>query len=139
MAMVDWVRNGPAWQVYGCACLLVVAFGLFRFGAARRIKAAGYVCLFLALICILCSLASNEIKRASMKDAAQVPHAGRDSVQQTGPNNVVFSGAALSIDQYINAPVSGTNNNVMVGKGGANDDGPGVVHVQLFNPPEDKK
>jgi hypothetical protein len=91
VSVMDWFRNGPAWQVFGVFTAVACSLFLLLWGANHIHKRIGWVLLIFGVVVSTLSVVSHEIKRfkatsaippGSMQQSAIL--VGTGTVQQAG-------------------------------------------------------
>jgi hypothetical protein len=62
--MIDWIRNGSAWQVFGTTAVFLIGLGCFILGSSRTFKRIGWGCSIAAIIMSVYGITTQEINRS---------------------------------------------------------------------------
>jgi len=107
IAVTDWIRNGPAWQVFGVMFLWIIALFLLLVGAKTIYKWCGWSLLIVGAVISVFSIASHEIKRSEIKSITAT-----SQYNLSGTNRVIGDGN--TVVGNVRLPNMG-NGNTLVG------------------------
>jgi hypothetical protein len=95
VAMIDWLRNGPSWQIFGTLALLIISLFFLLVAESKNSRLIGYSSLILGIAMALLFIGDHEIKRQRWGYASS----NAATAHTTGSNS-----PAMAI-----GPISGTN------------------------------